>query len=184
MVDEGAQLSQPAVLIRYMLIQTKLSGHIALLRIMVKCLNQTGMLLHCLMRAGKPFLYQLIGLMSQRSRHLVQIKLRMVLDTPEHSSLMPDLDRLNLRNRIARQECGIIGQGFDLIRVNARASKAADRPTSRPGSNPASAGVIRRANPASRPLRLGRTEPPEATAATCKPAQDSKVGVPDASANA
>lgn len=107
MVDEVVQLRQPAVLIRHLLIQTKLPRHIALLRIMVECLNQAGMLFQCLISAGKPLLDQLISSASQCFRDLVQIKFRMVLDAPEHSSPMPDLDHMILRDCIARQECRI-----------------------------------------------------------------------------
>jgi len=87
---------------------------------MVERFNDTSILFECLMAPGKSFPDQLVGLAPQGTGNFVQVKLWMILHAPKHAGAVPDLDRLNLRHRIAGQQCRPFGQRLDLIRMERR----------------------------------------------------------------
>src|SRR3954451_8092594 len=76
------------------------------------------MLLQSLRALSQTLLNQSVFLSAQSRSNLGQRQLGMVLNTPEHALVRPDLSSLHLCGRVRGQEHGPVRESLDLVRVD------------------------------------------------------------------
>ena len=101
--NEIAQFRQSALRLRDLRIKPEKPGEIPAIRILVEGFHHGRIPLEILGATHICLADQVVTLTPQGSRYLVQVKLRMVLHAPEHSRPVPDLNRLNLGDRVEGQ---------------------------------------------------------------------------------
>jgi hypothetical protein len=101
--DEIAQFRQSALHARDLRIKPEKPSQIPAIRGLVESLDHGSIPLEILGAAHVSLADQVVALTAQGTCYLMQVKLGMVLYAPEHARSMPDLDGLNLGDRVERQ---------------------------------------------------------------------------------
>ncbi len=100
---EVAELGQPALHLSDLPIDPKNPSKIFSARSFVEGFDHGSICLKNLRAARISLAHKFITLTPQGSRYFIQVKLGMVLHAPEHSSSMPDLNRLHFGYRVEGQ---------------------------------------------------------------------------------
>jgi hypothetical protein len=101
--NESAQFRQSALCLRDLLIKPEKPSEIPAIGSLVESLHHGRIPLEILGATHISLADQAVTLTPQSPGHLVQVKLRMVLHALEYSRPLPDLNRLNLGNRVEGQ---------------------------------------------------------------------------------